>query len=412
MTYLLLGIAAALVAIGGPDPAPADVAGETIRVVSATHRVDFPDEVVFQLEAEAASPISEVVLYYSLARQPVNVYGYPDFTPSTRVSANFRVQTGGASYIPTGVDIEYHYRITDSEGNSFETPAYHVEYLDPRFTWQRLRQGELVVLWHGIPESRVKQVAAEVEGRIPEITGVLGLGSVPPMKAVLISGRLEASRSFPVVSRAASEGHIYGGFAFSRFDLFVLAGLSADGMVHEMTHLLMGEAAGSPLAKVPAWLDEGLSMYFETGSHRREATVARAVRDGTLLKLRSMGAVPGRPADVAIFYAQSWSIAKHMIDVHGPERVGSLVRGLDEGLPIDAALQSAYGFGLEELEREWKAGLVGETTLAPRPDPGTVGTSVLIAAAVVIALIGSAAGLVSRRFRRSSPEGADEPEGL
>ena len=74
-------------------------------------------------------------------------------------------------------------------------------------------------------------------------------------------------------------------------------------MVHEATHLLLDRAVDSPLARVPAWLNEGLAMYFESDSYRREATVARAARDSALLRLGAMNTVPGRPEDVRQFYA-------------------------------------------------------------------------------------------------------------
>ena len=137
-------------------------------------------------------------------------------------------------------------------------------------------------------------------------------------------------------------------------------------------------------------------MYFEVEAHAQDARMAQAVRDDALINMNSMGTVPGRPTDVAVFYAQSYSIVKYLIDVYGPERVIPLLSSLDEGLSIDVALQSSHGFGLKELERNWKDDLVGETTFVWRPDLGTLGTSVLIAAAGVAASF--AAYLISRRY--------------
>ena len=407
MLNVMAGVVIAVLSAGvslSTSPQPSTPSSAPIRVLSSSHEVHFPDQVVFKLEAESESLIIEVTLFYRLARQDIEVYGYPEFTHATRVSADFTLKTSGANYLPSGVDIEYYYRIVDAHGNSLETRRFSLEFRDPRYEWQELRRGDLVVLWHDLPVRRVEGVAEEIEIRLKAVKDVLGLETVPPMKAVILNSSREARRVFPVISEAATRGHLYGGFAFRDFDLFVLAGLSVDGMVHEMTHLLVGEAVDSPLARVPAWLNEGLAMYFESDSQRQETTAARAARDGSLFKLRSMNTVPGRPEDVRLFYAQSRSVVQYMIDEYGAERMKALLRVINTGTPIEKAVKEVYGISLEDLEGQWRAGLFRTTTLAPRPDLGTVAVSFLIAGAILLALVVSLFRWISYRYGRSEPE--------
>ncbi len=405
LVSIAAGFIVAVAASGAGDLSPAAQPWEPIRVLSSVHRIDFPNEVVFFLEAEADAQITEVSLFYRLGRQKVRIYGYPSFTPSTRVSADFRVKTGGASYLPSGVDIEYHYVIRDADGNTLETDNLYLEYIDPSYDWRRFSQGDLTILWHDLPRDRVVAVAAEVAPRLDEVRGLLGLESVGSMKAVIFNSRREGGRGFPLISDAANSGHIYGGFAFGYLDVFVLVGLDRDGIVHEMTHLLLDEALDSPLASVPAWLNEGLAMYFEVGSRTREETVAQAVRADRLLSVRSMGNVPGSPQDVRLFYAQAQSLVRYIMDVHGPEPMAALLGALNRGLRIDEAVSEAYGMSLEELEGEWLADFVPGVTLAPLVDPGTFGTSLIIAAAVAV----TAVAVLIRWLRRSAypPEPED-----
>ena len=51
------------------------------------------------------------------------------------------------------------------------------------YLWRELRQGELVLLWHDLPEERVREVAANVGRRLEEVKSVLGIVTAPPMKA-------------------------------------------------------------------------------------------------------------------------------------------------------------------------------------------------------------------------------------
>jgi hypothetical protein len=138
---------------------------------------------------------------------------------------------------------------------------------------------------------------------------------------------------------------------------------------------------------MPAWLNEGLAMYFESGSQGREGTLARAIDGRRLLPLRSMGSVPGRPQDIGLFYAQAWSIVKFMVDTRGEERMGALLKSINEGKDIEEAVQQTYGVGLDELERQWKVWLGGETPNTPPSNPGTIGTAVIISGAVAVTVV-------------------------
>ncbi len=408
---VLAALVTATIALSGPiaqSPAAAPQQSETIRVVSSTHEIDFPNRVILLLEAEAETEITEVTLYYRLGRQRTRIYGYPDFKPLTRVTTRFEIRTGGPSYLPSGVDITYHYVIRDAAGNSFNTDAFSIEYKDPRFDWQSLRVGDLVVLWHDHPAQSVTEVAVDVATRLGMVKTLLGLGSVAPMKAVIVNTSSEAGQSFPLVSGAARAGHLYGGFAFGELDVFLLGGLSRDGMIHEMTHLLIDEALDSPLAKMPSWLNEGLAMYYESSPGARGALVERAARRGDLLPLRSMGSVPGRPDDVRLFYAQSWSLVAHIMETRGPEPMSTLLGALNQGLPIDEAIPVAYDVSLSELEAKWKADLFEDIPLVAPADPGTVGTSALIAGALAVA----AAVVGFRWLRRPRRSSTDEEEDL
>lgn len=411
LVCLAASITFAIVGIGTPearsDRQPVEPSEGLIQVISASHEVRFPEEVALTLEAEGTFPIAEVALFYRLADQDTKIFGYPDFEPDRRVTANFTLRTGGSSYIPSGVEIEYYYRIVDENGTAVETETRIIEYRDPAFEWKELQSRDLVVVWHDISAERVQAVTDDVSQRLEAVKSLLGLDSVSTMKAVIINGRREALEAFPLVSGAARRGHLYGGFAFGQYGLFVLAGLGEEGMVHEATHLLLHQAVDSPLARVPAWLNEGLAMYFEAESHGREAIVAGAVRDKSLLRLAAMNAVPGRPEDVRLFYAQSWSLVRHIVDTHGEERMAALLRAVNGGSSIDQAASEVYGMSLQQIESEWRTGLAGTTMLAPRPDPGTVGTTLIISGALLVAFVLSALRWRPRRRTAAEPE---EPE--
>ena len=349
---------------------------EPIRVLSVSHEVQFPNKIVLELETEGDSRITQVTLFYHLGGQTVLSFGYPSFAPAHRVSADFTIKTSGTHYLPSGVDIEYYYVIRDADGNTFETDRYHLEYLDPRFEWRELRLDNIRVLYHDRPDDRVLRIATDVEKRLAPVRALLDLESARPVKAVLLNDGRESRRTFPFISETARREHLFGGFAFDQYDLFVLVGLWPDGMVHEMTHLLIDQAVDSPLAKIPAWLNEGLAMYFESGPRSPSTTLERAARRGRLMPLRSMGSVPGRPFDVAMFYDQSRDVVRYMMNVHGKQKMAALLRAINEGKRIEKAVFAAYAMSLEELERDSRARLLGEPLSTEGTGPGAMGLEV------------------------------------
>ncbi|MBM3947758.1 MAG: hypothetical protein FJ312_00675 [SAR202 cluster bacterium] len=435
-TVLLAALAASLLGFG-PEPTPTPQQegsfSETrpaIRMISSSHDIQFAERIVFCMEAEADSSIEEVTFYYRLGGKNVLVFGYPDFERGQHVAAEFEVDTGVAGgFLPSGIDIEYHYVIVDAAGRRLETLPQRLEYLNPRFGWQRLSLENFVMLWHDRPRAEAAAVAEKVNARLANVKALLGLGPTKRMKAVILNNPIEAQRSFPRVSQTASDEHLFGGFAFSEYDLFVLMGLDEDGIVHEMTHLLLDEAMDSRLAKVPAWLNEGLATYFERIAQRRDREVDDAVRDGDLLPLRAMGTVPGKPDDVVLFYAQSRDLVRYLIDERGAEGMTAVIRGLSAGTKLEQAVQDAYGVSLGDLEDDWRVyigaeplpiadGSTSPSVLGNEPDepiPQDVadgsaqpparnsrgfGGAGVVAAVVVLAAIASAATFALRHTRR------------
>lgn len=435
-TILFAALALALLAFAPePTPTPQQESGfsETrapIRTLSSSYDIHFAERIVFRMEAEADASIEEVTFYYRLAGKDVVIFGYPKFEPGQRVTAEFEVDTGVSGFLPAGVDIEYHYVLVDAAGRRLETLPQRLEYLDPRFDWQRLDLENLAILWHDRSEGEVAAVARGVNERLADVKTLFGLGGVKPMKAIILNNPIEAERSFPMVSQTASDAHIFGGFAFSEYDLFVLMGLDEDGIVHEMAHLLLDEAIESRLVKIPAWLNEGLATYFERISQKRDGLVENAARDGGLLPLRAMGAVPGKVNDIILFYAQSREFVRYLVEERGAARMTALIHGLSAGTRLEQAVQDAYGASLSELENDWRAALGAE----PLPEPATsadptvsedppdepvpqdvpgeaaqppatnsrgFGGAGVVAAVIALAVVASAATWALRRARRS-----------
>ena len=409
MSAVLLSILTAAAALGGltagldvlPEAAPS--AG--VRVISSSHRIEFPEQIVIQLTADAPADIKNVRIFYRVGQADARVYAYPkSFSNSGPLSARFVIQTGRGAFIPQGVDIEYFYVFTDSEGRETESDRFSFEFLDLRYDWRRVEFEDFTLLWHGRSERAVRSVGANVSYRMARVKRILGLDGDYNFKAVLVNDRAEAARSFPPVSQTSQDVSLYAGFALGDHGALVLAGLNHDGLVHELTHLMVDEALDSRQGhtRIPAWLNEGIAMYFEPQGHQRESEVRRAFARNDLIRLRHMGSVPGRPRDVRLFYSQSASIVRFMADAFGEDRLSSLFAAIGDGKTAEQALVSTYGMNIDQLDAAWRTHLSGRRSILEVADPGSLGTSAIIGGALLATATAATVGWI-KRLRQSGP---------
>ena len=182
---------------------------------------------------------------------------------------------------------------------------------------------------------------------------------------------------------------------------FIIASLEVDAWVHELTHLLFDQAVASPRVIVPAWLSEGIAMYFESNRFRTDTLLEQAVKSGSLIRLQQMGVVPGQPSDVSLFYAQSRSFVAFLIDTYGEDRMSAMIFALNRGQPIDEALMMTYGKTNLQLESAWHSELHSINSSRSAFDFGALGTPFLIIVVIsVTAIIISLRGITRVRTKR------------
>jgi tetratricopeptide (TPR) repeat protein len=129
-------------------------------------------------------------------------------------------------------------------------------------------------------------------------------------------------------------------------------------LTHELTHAMLRSVAPRNL---PAWLNEGLAMYFEghdsTLGERRLAAarvfVPLAALQSSFTRLTALQA--------AIAYEESAVATRALVDRVGTPGVGLILQDLEAGQTVDQAVQR-FGFTLSDFE----AGLARRVGVATR----------------------------------------------
>ncbi len=319
------------------------------------------------LQAEVPASLATLELFFQLegelARNRVEVA----VAPGTNVNAEWTWQVFPGE-IPPGRLIAYWWRGETEDGKVLETAEATVQYTDQRFDWKERALENVHLYWYGGRDKdaeRIMNAAQDALRRLGESTGAT---LQKPVRIFVYNSKSDMRLAIPSRSESYDQAIITLGMAMGG-DTIVILGSEPGAeqtTAHELSHILIGQFTDNPLGGLPTWLDEGLAMYAEgdlRGDNQRE--LERAIRDNTLISVRSLSGYPGDPELVDLFYGEVYSVVNFLIETYGPEKMDQLLRTFKRGVYQEDALQEVYGFGLDELEDQWRE-FIGAP---PRPTP-------------------------------------------
>jgi len=125
---------------------------------------------------------------------------------------------------------------------------------------------------------------------------------------------------------------------------------------HEVTHVVLADIFIA--RQIPRWADEGLAVLAEPRSEQqlRWAELQEPLEKGRLFELsKLMGMDYPEPKDWSLYYAQSVSLTRFLVEQDSPERfIRFVLDSHQKG--IEAALEDAYQIkGFPELQARWTA---------------------------------------------------------
>ena len=384
---------------------PVTLAGDEVTVISSDAQAQFPQAIIFTLEAEAATEVKDVDLQYKVSRSslvPVSCRVDVDFTQGQTVTATWTwnmLETGG---LPPGAEVEYWWLIEDADGQRTETSPASVEFNDLRYDWNSLTSGGVTLFWYEGDSSFAQELLDTAHVALGRLADDIGVSLEQPARLYIYanSSDLQGALVYPQ--------EWTGGVAF--FDYGIIAiGISPGDLAwgkraiaHELGHLVVHQAVFGPYGELPTWLDEGLAMDAE-GKLRSDLQIKfdKAVTNDTLFSVRSISSsFPTDPDEAALCYAESYSVVQFLLDNYGRHTILELLNVFQEGSTYDDALIEVYGFDIDGLNTAWREaiGLGPQST----PDDGGSGISpYFIALYVVVAILGALIiYLALRRFLR------------
>lgn len=208
-------------------------------------------------------------------------------------------------------------------------------------------------------ESSILEVLESAYRRLHEL---LGLRPDRPITVVIYDPDVFDAR-FAGLFRFPAAG-FYGDSIHVRGDTVVTSKLVAV-LHHELVHAALGQAA--PSLVIPAWLNEGMSEWFEARalgkrqlSSRERASLGAQSAGKALFTLSelstpSLGHLP--PAAARVAYLQSYAFVEFLVRRHGERRLRDLVDSYLRTRHLDRAVKRSYRADLARLEERFREDL-------------------------------------------------------
>ncbi len=343
-----------------------------VRILSRENDYAFSEFLQFRLEAEAEEPITEVILFYGQADEPLVRRIYPSFTPGERVNFEHTETLEPGQFAP-GTRLRTWWELHTKDA-SFETEREQFTYTDNNHQWQQRAGQRVEVYWYGSDASRAEQLATDAEETLSRLENEVGVAVEEGISIYVYDDRQDMQRAIPPRSEGYDERVMTLGMATGE-DTLLLLGSHRDvesTMAHELSHIVVGMTTDNPYTDLPRWLDEGLAMYAEgeLPTNNRRA-LDRAIREDALLSVRSMSSYTGRAGEIDLFYGEAYSIVDFLLKEYGRGGMRQLLDLFSKGMRQEEALQRAYGFGLQGLDDRWRESLGLEPRQQPteRPSP-------------------------------------------
>ena len=106
-----------------------------VDVRSSNAQSDFPDGIVFSLDAAADGGFEEVRLVYEIAPDGVRATAVPECTGGAVVSCTYQLGASRRALLIPGAEVTYFWRLT-ANGATEDTEPQLVTYEDDCFNWQ------------------------------------------------------------------------------------------------------------------------------------------------------------------------------------------------------------------------------------------------------------------------------------
>ncbi len=337
------------------------------RSDNAGHRYTYGQTLTVTLELPAGEEAPEATLYLQVNNAATSSH----VVPMTDGTAIYERDLQKEPLPPYAV-ISYWWSYDSARGQAL-TDKRIFRYIDNRYDWQTISEGDISVHWITGERNWVSQAVVIARDSREEIAEALQ-AEVQTLTHIYIY----PSES-DLVSALQLSGHNWvEGVTYPALGVILIAvPPNADGILlmqrtipHELTHQILYDLLGQQgYLALPAWLNEGLATHFERQPDPDLALALQtAQREGQLIPIDQLCfPFPEAPEQARLAYAESQSLLAYLEATSGWSSIRALLAAYRDGLACDSGVQHALHISLSQLERDWQAWLKSGGAMATSP---------------------------------------------
>lgn len=333
-----------------------------INITLNRAKPNFPDNIVFELNATNNSPLrfSKLELNFRLQGEVATKVRSQNLNPDTSlISANFILDTQ-KEFIPPGVHIGYYWTLYTASNDHYDSPSQEFIVNDERFPFKELSSGFITVRWYEGNNSFGQSILNKAKATADKLFNQYGIKANSPILIHVYPDQRTLYTAMPPNSEEFVGGQAY--VIYGVTSLLIPPGDNKEigrSVPHEISHLIIYQATANPYNMLPLWLNEGFAVYnqdevegFLTESFQR------GVDKRTLQPLRTInGRFPNDPVLFYQSYGESLNAVKYIVEKYGEAKLGQLLVAFKNGVSYDEAFVSVLGISTDELDRQWRLSL-------------------------------------------------------
>ena len=330
-----------------------------LTILDSSAQSEFPYRLNFSLSADSDVNITDIRLHYRVDRMGfarVTSEVYIEFAPTNTVYIDWPLEMVKIGGLPPGSSVDYWWTVEDARGDKVETAPARVNFDDPRYSWQSLTEGKVIICWYEGDQSFAQELMTTAQQALARLAEDTGAELEKPAKLYIYANAqdLQGAMIYPQ--------EWTGGVAFTRHGIMAIGIAPANldwgkrAIAHELTHLVIHQMTFNPYIDLPTWLDEGLAMHTE-GLLEPIFTdyLDRAIAENSLISVQSLSSPFSAYAEESVLsYAQSYSLLDFLITNYGREKMLELLNTFRQGSSYDGALERVYGFDMDGLDALWR----------------------------------------------------------
>ncbi|NTW02615.1 MAG: hypothetical protein HGA19_15270 [Oscillochloris sp.] len=341
---------------------------QAIRVIQSATALDFPNQIVFSLQAESsAADITQVQLLYGATRSDAFVIVDLPVQAGRQVSTEHTLDTQ-VYHFPPGTDMSYRWVIRDAAGNMIESEKQNFTYHDTRFNWSERTVRSVTFYWHEGGDSFGDELAGAIDRALTNLAAELDTELTQPVRIYVYASQREMYSALQ-----SNSAEWIGGEASPSLGVIVAAiepnNLNEVRRIipHELSHQVLYQAIKNPYGGAPPWFDEGLAVHHqEVRDLNYDQLVDQAAEANQLIPLEALASsFPADPDQAVLSYAESRDMVEYILDTYGQEKIQALAEAFAAATPVDTAVQEVLGHSVDDLDAAWREGLPEPTGATP-----------------------------------------------